>query len=47
MAKDTNIPVIERTELKDRLVEWINSDHETNINLPENEIEMWKKQFNR
>lgn len=47
MAKDTNIPVIGRTELKDRLVEWINSDHETNINLPENEIEMWKKQFNR
>ena len=46
LAKDTNIPVIERTELKDQLIKWINTDYETKIMLPEKEIETWKKQFN-
>lgn len=47
MAKYTNIPVMERVDMKNNLVEWIYSNQETNIQLPINEINLWKNQFNR
>lgn len=45
IAKDTNIPIVLRAELKEKLEQFIESDYETNIELPIENINQWKKQF--
>ncbi|MEY8375568.1 polysaccharide pyruvyl transferase family protein [Lachnospiraceae bacterium 56-18] len=45
MARDINLPIIKRDELGDRLEEWIYGNQKTCINLPRENIELWKKQF--
>lgn len=45
MGKDINLPIIERTELKDKLTNMINSDFSTKIAIPEESINLWKRQF--
>lgn len=42
---DTNLPIIERIDLKLKLIELIFQDRETNIKLPLEQIDKWKKQF--
>lgn len=44
MAKNFNIPVLLRDEV-DKLDEFINSEYETKINLPIENIQKWKNQF--
>ena len=45
IADDTNLPILERGKLKDRLTEEIYQERVTKIHIPENEIERWKGQF--
>ena len=45
LAKDTNLPVIERSEIKNKLEKAIKSSYATNIRIPLNNIEKWKGQF--
>lgn len=45
LAKDTNLPIIERIDIKKDLKNKINSQFEININLPIENIELWKNQF--
>ena len=47
ISKDTNLPIIERNDIENSLEQWINSEHETIISLPEENIRMWKKQFKK
>ena len=47
ISKDTNLPVIERNDIENILEQWINSEHETSISLPEENIKAWKKQFKK
>lgn len=47
ISMDTNLPIIERNDIGDRLEQWINSEHETIISLPKENINAWKKQFKR
>lgn len=47
MAKDINLPVIEREELESELEKWICSEQKICIYLPEGNILRWKKQFIR
>lgn len=44
---DTNLPIMERYEIEENLANWINSAHETNINLPIDAINKWINQFNQ
>lgn len=44
IAKDTNLPVIDRKEIN-AINDWINHKFFTKINLPEENIVKWKKQF--
>ena len=44
IAKDTNLPVIKREDI-DSIKHWIDSSYETKINLPIENINIWKKQF--
>jgi len=45
ISADTNLPVIYRNEIVEKLVSFINSDFETNIKLPHDKIQKWKEQF--
>lgn len=45
MGRDINLPIIERSDLKDKLVDLISSEWATEIKLPMENIELWKKQF--
>lgn len=44
ISKDTNLPVINRTDV-DGIEKWINNPTATIIRLPEENIERWKMQF--
>lgn len=44
ISKDINLPVINREKI-DQIESWINSSYKTEIKLPEQNIERWKKQF--
>lgn len=44
ISKDVNLPVISREKDK-QIVSWINNSYKTEIRLPEQNIEKWKKQF--
>ncbi|OJV15954.1 MAG: hypothetical protein BGO21_30510 [Dyadobacter sp. 50-39] len=45
ISKDTNLNVIRREDL-DKCLNFINQDYVTDIRLPEEEIQLWKNQFN-
>lgn len=45
IARDTGLPIIERSDLRQGLVEWIYGQAPTAISLPWDEIETWKSQF--
>jgi polysaccharide pyruvyl transferase WcaK-like protein len=44
ISKDTNLPVISRDDF-DGIRNWINSDYETKIRIPLDNINRWKAQF--
>ncbi|MDP7978344.1 polysaccharide pyruvyl transferase family protein [Bacillus sp. WLY-B-L8] len=44
ISRDTNLPVIDRINLQD-INTWINSKKSTQIHLPTEDINSWKKQF--
>lgn len=46
MAKDHNINIIKREQI-DNLENFLNSEIETKIELPKQNIEKWIKQFNK
>ena len=45
MKKDTNLPVIERSEIEELLEERIFQEWKTEIHLPMRAIKQWKGQF--
>ena len=45
IAKDTNLPIIKRDDIKAYLLPMIHSDIKTEIHLPFDAIEKWKRQF--
>lgn len=45
IAVDTNLPTVQRAQLRDCMVSLIREDRETNIVLPVENIERWKDQF--
>ena len=45
IADDTNLPILERAKLKDRLSEEIYQERVAEIHIPENGIKRWKGQF--
>ena len=45
IAKDTNLPVIRREEIKAKLSDFIEHDYATEIRIPTDAIEKWKRQF--
>ena len=45
IAKDTNLPIINREDIKLHLKNTINSEFKTEIHLPEENIKNWKEQF--
>lgn len=47
MGADTNLPVIEREELADKLGDTIDSDFTTALNIPWDNIHKWKQQFKK
>ena len=47
IAKDTNLPVISREKVETELEDWIQSEQETMIKLPQENINKWKAQFER
>lgn len=47
IAKDTNLPIVERGKIKESLEELINSEFSTDIKLPEDNIKLWKNQFEK
>lgn len=47
IAKDTNLPVIERVDLPERLDEIIEGSWNTEIRIPEDNIKKWKTQFEK
>ena len=47
IAKDTNLPVINREKVEAELEDWIQSEQETMIKLPQENINRWKNQFER
>lgn len=47
ISNDTGLPVIKRDEIETKLEELIINDRQTNIILSEENIAMWKNQFNR
>lgn len=47
IAKDTNLPVIERTDLRANLDGIIEGDWNTDIRIPEDNIKKWKTQFEK
>lgn len=47
IAKDTNLPVLKREDLMQKLLPMINSGFSTDIKLPTDKISLWKKQFSQ
>lgn len=47
ISKDTSLPIIKRKEILDKLEKRINEDWETHIQLPQKNIERWKRQFEK
>ena len=47
IGEDTNLPILERKKIEYDLENWINSEYITQINIPEKNIELWKKQFKK
>ena len=47
IALDTNLPILERNEIKDKLESIIFEERKTKITIPLKEIELWKNQFRR
>lgn len=45
IAKDTNLPIIQRENITSQLEAKIKSNWKTDINLPLENINKWKKQF--
>jgi len=45
MGKDVNLPLIMRENLEQELVVQIRENRKTDIVIPEQEINLWKKQF--
>lgn len=45
IANDTGLPVIKRENINNNLEKMIQSEFSTEINLPEENIKMWKQQF--
>lgn len=45
IARDSNLPIIERESISDKLVNWINSEYITDIKIPLENIKKWKEQF--
>lgn len=45
--KDTDLPIMEREEMGNKLTDWIQHPEKTVIHLPETEIAKWKNQFKR
>lgn len=45
ISQDTGLPTLERTELGEKLTDWINGSYATEIVLPEEAIAAWKAQF--
>ncbi|KMW25705.1 hypothetical protein HMPREF0977_01568 [Clostridium sp. 1_1_41A1FAA] len=45
ISKDTGLPIIYREELKNKLEDMILSSFETKISLPNEKIDLWKRQF--
>lgn len=45
MGRDISLPIIERSDLKNGLVDLINTEWSTEIKLPMKSIELWKQQF--
>ena len=43
--KDTNLPILERNDLKESLLEQIYQSRKTDIQLPLEKINQWKNQF--
>ena len=44
--KDTGLPIMERFQIPELLVNWIDKPYQTKIHLPQNDIDAWKSQFN-
>ena len=47
ISKDTNLPVIKRSEIKEKLQKIIDSDFSTDIKIPLDAITKWKNQFKK
>ena len=47
IASDTHLPVMDRKSIADKLEEWIRGDHTVDIKLPEENIRVWKSQFDK
>ena len=47
ISADTNLPIMERTNIKNDLIKWIKTDNVTDIHLPEEKINLWKNQFKK
>lgn len=47
IATDTNLPVVQRSDLRDRMVDLIERDSVFDIHIPTKAIERWKSQFAR
>ena len=45
ISKDTGLPMIRKESIGDELGDWIMSEHEIRIALPEENIRTWKNQF--
>ena len=45
ISNDTNLPVMERKYVSEKLEFWLSEPHETKIILPRNNIETWRNQF--
>ena len=47
IANDTNLPIINRTDIGTELEKWIDSDSKIRIKLPTENIQIWKNQFKK
>ena len=47
ISRDTCLPIIKRENIEKELPSWIDSDTETRIRLPKENILKWKAQFTR
>ncbi|MDD3362878.1 MAG: polysaccharide pyruvyl transferase family protein [Hespellia sp.] len=45
IAKDTELPILERKDIGENLSTWIEEEQETKIQIPIDKIEQWKQQF--